>query len=240
MFNVAQLSGAWWSDAFGPETITYFEETGSTQSQAKNELSKECSNHGHLFITSDQSKGRGRRENTWTSPKKGSSFLGSILQRVPSPPQPILTPLFGWAVYKSLSEAFPQTSFSIKAPNDIYLNEKKVSGLLLDSVSQGEEHWLIYGLGINVFESPTEISHATSLIEEGVKVDEDTWSIFLRVLSTNLTVANQMSLNQELKPQYVKELLKGLKSYSENYIKTLSPNSDLILEDDRVISWRDL
>jgi len=239
MFNVAQFTGSWWSDAFGPDTITYSESTSSTQTLAKENLSNECSNHGHLFVTSKQSQGRGRGENTWTSPPNGTSFLGSILQRIPGPPQHIITPLFGWAVYKALGEAFPNSNFSIKAPNDIYLNDKKVAGLLLDSLSQGEEHWLVYGLGLNVFDSP-DVELASSLKEEGLEVDEDSWSIFLRVLSADLTVVNQMSLNQELKPQFIKEITKGLKNYPKNYIKTLTPTADLIIDDKRIISWREL
>ena len=239
MFNVAQLSGSWWSDSFGPETVTSLETTSSTQSLAKENLKNECSNCGHLFITSEQQRGKGRRENTWTSPPLGTSFLGSVLQGVPKPPQPILTPLFGWAVFKSLCEAFPSGNFSIKAPNDIYIDDKKVAGLLLDSLSQGDEHWIIFGLGVNVFASP-ELDIASSLKEAGLTINEETWSVFLRVLSADLTVANQMSLNQELKPQFIKEITKGLKNYKFNHVKTLNPNADLILEDDHVISWREL
>ena len=239
MFNVAQITNSWWSDAFGPETVSYSQSTKSTQSDAKTGIAKECSNHGHLFITYDQTEGRGRGSNTWTSPTEGSSFLGSIVQRLPSPPQPIITPLFGWALYKALTESFPTGDFSIKAPNDIYLNNKKVAGLLLDSLSQGEDHWIIFGLGLNVFNSP-DLDFTTSLKEEDIKIDEESWSVFLRRISENLTVANQMSLNKELKPKYIIEITKGLKNYSENYTKTLTPTADLILEDDSVISWRDL
>jgi len=239
MFNVAEFSSSWWSDAFGPETQTYSQSIDSTQLQAKGHLHLECSNHGHLFIAETQTAGKGRGHNEWTSPSEGASFMGSILQRLPNPPQPILTPLFGWAVYKALNEAFPKANFSIKAPNDIYLNDKKVAGLLLDSLSQGEDNWVVFGLGLNVFASP-ELDIASSLTEEGIEIDEDSWSIFLRVLSTDLTVANQMSLNKELKAPFIKEITKGLKNYSQNFIKTLNSNGDLILEDETVISWRDL
>lgn len=239
MFDVAQLTNSWWSDAFGPETVSFSKTTKSTQTDAKAGLSKECFNHGHLFIASDQTEGRGRGTNTWISPKEGSAFLGSIVQRLPNPPQPILTPLFGWALYRALTESFTNEEFSIKAPNDIYLNDKKLAGLLLDSLSQGDENWIIFGLGLNVFNSP-DLDIATSLKEENIEVNEESWSMFLRRLSENLTVANQMSLNKELKPKFIKEITKGLKSYGENYTKTLTPTADLVLEDDRVISWRDL
>ena len=239
MFNVAHFSSSWWSEAFGPETLTFTERIESTQSQAKAHMLYECSNHGHLFISVHQTGGKGRGSKTWKSPEKGSAFLGSILQRMPSPPQPILTPLFGWAVHKTLNEAFSNANFSIKAPNDIYLNDKKVAGLLIDSLSQGNNNWVIFGLGVNVFNSPN-ISIATSLSEEGIDVNESSWSIFLKVLSTNLTLANQMSLNKELKPQFIKEITRGLKNFSENYVKTLTPNADLILEDETLVSWRDL
>ena len=239
MFQVAQFSSLWWSEAFGPETQTYFESVDSTQTQAREHMTSECSNHGHLFVANTQTSGKGRGENTWDSPPADTSFMASILQRMPSPPQPILTPLFGWAVYKALNEAFPGNNFSIKAPNDIYLNDKKVAGLLLDSMSQGSDNWVVFGLGINVFSSP-DLEISTSLEEEGVNVTEEAWEIFLRTLSSDLTVANQMSLNKEIKAQYIKVIVKGLKNWSGNYIKNITPTGDIILEDETVVSWRNL
>ena len=54
-----------------------------------------------------------------------------------------------------------------------------------------------------------------------------------------------MSLNKDLKPSFIKEITKGLKNYSENEddeidIKTLSPNADLILDNETIVSWKDL
>ena len=253
MFDVAILSNAWWSSSFGNETSTYLKTTKSTQIDAKNNLTKECSNHGHLFTTSNQTHGKGRGLNTWITPSEGSTFLASFLHRLPSPAQPILTPLFGWAVYKSLNETFKESKntfqFSVKAPNDIYLNDKKVAGLLLDSLSQGDENWIVFGLGLNVFDSPTAKNEieanklaysSTSLKEEALEVDEKTWTQFLEKLSTHLTVASQMSLNTELEQATVKELLKALKKFKHNKIKNLTPSGDLELEDKTIIPWRSL
>ena len=241
MFNVGQETYSIWIENFNKESATFIDEIESTQDQAKGLLNKNSLQlNNHLVVCEEQTKGKGRGHNSWSSPNKTESLQCSIIYKLSTPPQPITTPLFGWAVYKSLCEAFGAKHFSIKAPNDIYINEKKVSGLLLDSVSQGECTYLIFGIGLNVFSSPKDIAHATSLIKEGITVDLKTWTHFIFSLKTNLDVVAEESMTGSLKSDKVTDLTFALKAYFDNNIQSISPNGDLHLTDQTKISWRDL
>ena len=161
-------------------------------------------------------------------------------QQLAQPPQPITTPLFGWAVFKSLCDAFGGEHFSIKAPNDIYINEKKVSGLLLDSVSQGEDTHLIFGIGLNVFSAPQNVEHSTSLFEAGLSINEKNWAHFIFSLKTNLSLVAEESMANTLKKDKINDLTFALNAYFDNSIETISPDGDIFLNDQTRMSWRDL
>ena len=84
---------------------------------------------------------------------------------------------------KALGETWPelQPFLKVKAPNDLYLKEAKLAGLLLEVLKQGQKQALILGLGLNVFQSPPHLL-ATYMATEAKKINSKTWSIFLEKL----------------------------------------------------------
>lgn len=131
-------------------SVEYSKQTHSTNSIAKE--SRRAGNY--LLITDHQTQGRGRGANTWTDVAPGSCLLSSWVFTLAEPVQPIASPLIGLALYEAAGQVWPELDWSVKAPNDLYLLDKKVAGLLLETVSVANEHRFIVGLGMNVSSHP--------------------------------------------------------------------------------------
>lgn len=98
-----------------------------------------------------QSKGKGRMDRVWES-KKNDSLMFSILIKDKELLQkaPLLSLLAGSSVLNCLEQENVSNA-SIKWPNDVYVNGKKICGILLESVSVGSEiKALVIGIGLNV------------------------------------------------------------------------------------------
>ncbi len=141
-------------------------ETDSTNTWAKNEAFTETvlENPLIVYLTESQKLGRGRGQNKWLNAEHGSALLSTWSFDIAKPLPPLMTVRFGMALIKACSSTWPFLSFSLKAPNDLFVGDKKVAGLLIETVSQGNNHRLLVGLGLNVFAKPEEITTASSLL----------------------------------------------------------------------------
>ncbi|MCD4706171.1 MAG: biotin--[acetyl-CoA-carboxylase] ligase [Candidatus Sabulitectum sp.] len=99
-----------------------------------------------------QTAGRGRSGRTWKSPAGG--FYASFLLK-PSPPI-VLAPCVSLLAAVVLARLLKQRSIpaSVKWPNDVIVEGKKVAGIIAESGSFPES-WFILGIGINLTESPS-------------------------------------------------------------------------------------
>jgi BirA family biotin operon repressor/biotin-[acetyl-CoA-carboxylase] ligase len=138
-----------------------------------------------LYVVDAQTHGRGRGGSTWLNAAPGTALLSTWSFRLPLPPQPILSPLIGLALWRSLSCAFPGLRLALKAPNDILLEGKKLAGILIEAVEVGRARRAAIGIGLNALSAP-EIaqgaSSAASLAEAGAGVDRGSWLRFLDAL----------------------------------------------------------
>jgi hypothetical protein len=78
----------------------------------------------------------------------------------------VLAPLVGLALYEAAHKTWPDVAFNLKAPNDLYVHDKKIAGILIEAVlggPSGRDIRVVVGLGFNVLSAPSEISHATCL-----------------------------------------------------------------------------
>ncbi len=140
--------------------------TGSTNDNALL-AARSGAPHGSLFVADQQTAGRGRRANIWLA-APGESLLFSVLLR----PQLELaqTSALTLAVGLALRDAIAPllTEFvHLKWPNDLYVSDKKLAGILVESQLQGERlQAVVVGVGLNVSTRnfPPEIAaRATSL-----------------------------------------------------------------------------
>ncbi|MEI9953302.1 MAG: biotin--[acetyl-CoA-carboxylase] ligase [Pseudomonadota bacterium] len=146
--------------------LMYQPVTGSTNDNALL-AARSGAPHGSLFVADQQTAGRGRRGNTWLA-APGESLLFSVLLR----PQlelaqtSALTLAIGLALRDAIAPLLTQAAH-IKWPNDLYVNEKKLAGILVESQLQGEQlQAVVVGVGLNVasrdFPAPIA-TQATSL-----------------------------------------------------------------------------
>lgn len=197
-----------------------------------------------LFLTDHQSAGRGRHKNTWTSSQPGSALLSSWSYLLNAKPQPTTSCLVGLAVYRAFSTTWPFLAWNIKAPNDIYIGDKKVAGILLESVLQGDEVRIIVGLGVNVLSSPAEVSLAGSILEAlpaGVPLLGQDWTACLDRLMFEVTDAIS-HCEDPLSPSDQQSLLMALNSHpllKEKY-SGIEANGTLITASEKTIHWWEL
>ena len=104
-----------------------------------------------MVWTGFQTKGRGQAGNTWES-APGMNLLCSILlypQQLPANQSFAILTLAALSVKYTLDEYAPD--ITIKWPNDIYLSNKKISGILIENeIAGGFITCSIIGIGINL------------------------------------------------------------------------------------------
>lgn len=223
--------GKWtkeWASIQSDLVAHYFESIESTNTHAK---SIPANTKNQLIIADIQTGGRGRGTNTWISPAPGSALLSSWVFDIDFTPQPILSPLVGLSVYEALYEisGFDENDISIKAPNDIYVKDKKVAGILIELQTQGDTTRVIIGIGMNVFDSPNldTSSHITNYRKGDI--DDCAWNGFLIELYKRLKESVELSIQNELSELDRKNLLIALNknpNLQEKYIQVL-PNGSL-------------
>jgi BirA family biotin operon repressor/biotin-[acetyl-CoA-carboxylase] ligase len=148
-----------------PWHVTVLDEVGSTSDWLKQHATELPL--GSVVFTESQTAGRGRRENRWIAPR-GKDLMFSQLLRPEAPFEqwPRITTLAALAICKAIEAELPLQP-RIKWPNDIYLSDRKVSGLLAETVSTRDGMLLVLGIGLNV--NTREFSPgivATSLLSE--------------------------------------------------------------------------
>ena len=130
--------------------IIYKQTTISTNEDAK-QLAEAGAEHGLLVVADTQSGGKGRRGRNWQSePETTISMTLLFRPQFTAEKASMLTLVMGLAVAEAISE-LTGVSASIKWPNDIVVNHKKVCGILTElGTANGQIDYLIVGVGINV------------------------------------------------------------------------------------------
>jgi BirA family transcriptional regulator, biotin operon repressor / biotin---[acetyl-CoA-carboxylase] ligase len=136
--------------------------TDSTNARAR-ELAAAGAPHGTLVTADEQTAGRGRQGRTWLA-APGEALLMSVVIREPRPTLPLAAAV---AVAEALDELVAAGA-RIKWPNDVWIDGRKVAGILVEGRPQ--EGWAVLGIGVNVGarEFPAELAGtATSLALNG-------------------------------------------------------------------------
>ena len=129
------------------------------------------------LCTDFQSEGRGMGTNTWYS-DRGKNLLASFYFEpdIPAAQQFLFNQYFALSTLTFIRRHLPQAL--IKWPNDIYVDGKKLAGILIEHVLRGEKlQHTIAGIGININQEhfPENIPHPTSfLLETGKEWDPET------------------------------------------------------------------
>lgn len=144
----------------------------STNNYARNLLHEGLAQHGMALFTHEQLAGKGQRGRIWSS-DKGSNV---ILSLIVNPQSLLLSQQFQLSVCVAVSVhelfmKFAGVDTKIKWPNDLYWQDRKAGGILIESVVGSRESgssswdWSIIGVGININQTafPTYLSNPVSL-----------------------------------------------------------------------------
>lgn len=168
-----------------PETIftgrvaLSFESLRSTNEYAHELLEKGNVIEGTTVRATFQTGGKGYATNTWES-DAGKNLLVSIILK-PSFLQPkhqfFLNQAISLAVADSVQLLVPESEVKIKWPNDIFCDDLKIAGILIENAVQGNTILnSVAGIGLNVNQAgfPAHLPHATSLKKiSGKEADVD-------------------------------------------------------------------
>ena len=136
--------------------------TDSTNERAR-ELAGDGAPHGTLVTAGEQTAGRGRQGRTWTA-APGEALLMSVIVRDLEPRHALLPLMAALAVCDAV-EAVSGVRCEIKWPNDVWVDRRNLSGILVEA--RPAAAWAIVGIGLNtgVREFPAELRETATTLE---------------------------------------------------------------------------
>jgi BirA family biotin operon repressor/biotin-[acetyl-CoA-carboxylase] ligase len=160
------------------KVANYLASVDSTNVFANNLLSKSTPIEGTVIYTDNQYAGRGQIGSKWESTTGENIILSVILypKFLPIQTQFKLNQVVALAVYDLLKDfIFPIDQLSVKWPNDIYINDKKIGGILIENKLKGNLlASTVVGVGLNINQtdfSPTLPNPTSLLLETDVRQD---------------------------------------------------------------------
>lgn len=139
-----------------------------------------------IVLSKVQEKGRGRKNNVWESPE-GGMWLSLGLKNNFGVIE-LSTPVIE-AVHKILSK---YVKCRIKSPNDVFISDRKVSGILVETKMSGDRmSRIIIGIGINVTNELPE-----SIEKLATRLSDHITSPTIETLATEITIGVVKMLNE--------------------------------------------
>ncbi len=138
---------------FSQNKLIILDSVDSTNVYAFSLMKNNCVEEGTIIITKQQKSGKGLGENHWESePHKNLTF--SIILKpefLTVNDQFILNKAISLGIFDYVRSVVQPAKVSIKWPNDIYVDEHKIAGILIETVIQGDQlvHAIV-GIGLNV------------------------------------------------------------------------------------------
>jgi BirA family transcriptional regulator, biotin operon repressor / biotin---[acetyl-CoA-carboxylase] ligase len=154
----------------------HFRATESTNDRAR-ELAEAGAPAGTVVTAGAQTAGRGRHGRAWTTPPDRALLYSAILR--PLDPGHALLPLAVPLAVCVAVESLAPVRCEVKWPNDVWLDERKLAGVLIEA---RPPDWAVIGIGVNVAISPdefpddlrwpaTSIGHGATPEQVGAAVD---------------------------------------------------------------------
>ena len=134
------------------QNLIILEKVDSTNNYAMAMVQNGEANSGDCIFAIEQNSGKGRHGNTWKS-QKGENILISVIvqmQWLQVMQQFRLSVCASLACYDLFSK-YTKENIKIKWPNDIFLNDSKAGGILIENVIKGNLwQWSVIGIGLNI------------------------------------------------------------------------------------------
>jgi BirA family biotin operon repressor/biotin-[acetyl-CoA-carboxylase] ligase len=138
--------------------VIVLEQTGSTN-DVIGQMAAGDWPEGLCVFAEHQTAGRGQRGNKWESvPGKGLSFSVLLRPKIDIKDSARLTTWVAAIIAETLHDEFDLPA-TVRPPNDVYINERKIAGVLVEMRAQPDApHVAVIGVGVNVNHSPSEFS----------------------------------------------------------------------------------
>jgi BirA family biotin operon repressor/biotin-[acetyl-CoA-carboxylase] ligase len=176
-----------------------FDTLDSTNNYAMQYIDDGMAQHGDVIWAKHQTAGKGQRGKTWEDNAENLKISLIIHPQIPAEHQFALSMLTAVTIIEFLTETLPSScSIAVKWPNDIYINDKKACGILIENVFRGMK-WAfsVIGIGLNVHQMhfPENLKNATSLKKES-GMDFDFYPV-IRSLRAGILNALALPFNPE-------------------------------------------
>ena len=186
----------------GEVKFCFRQKVTSTNDWARDAASELGASEIALFLAENQTAGRGRGDHLWFSGPGSLTF--SLLVPCPFALQDPQRGLFALAAGCAICAAVRPWGLEprVKWPNDVFLEERKLAGVLIESVDQSR---LVVGCGVNVNNDVGRIESATSLREHA----EESLDL------TNVLIALVVEINRQLSSieEAPKKLIQQVRQY---------------------------
>jgi len=187
-------------------------EVDSTNLEISRRLQNIHLEEGYLLRADFQDDGKGQGNALWES-EKGQNLLFSFVlrpQELALEDQFYISMTVSLALHSLVELYLPNKKIKIKWPNDIYVDNQKIAGILIENAIQGNKfEWLIVGIGLNVNQ---EIFHA----------DASTAISFKMLQSKSLSVDKLLIEFEEIFAQIYAQLNRGnYEGIKSDYLKLM-------------------
>jgi len=158
-------------------------ECGSTNDEA-GRLARAGARHGTIVIAESQRAGRGRDGRPWESPRGKGLYMSAVLR----PPLPLIdVPPMTLAIGIGICDAVRATGAhaTLKWPNDLLVDGKKLAGVLVEAQSQGPKlEAVVIGIGINIIGPvPEQVADTAIALEQAADSQIDREAFIAAVLA---------------------------------------------------------
>lgn len=209
----------------------HFDEIDSTNSYIKENY--QILDDFTFVSTSFQRKGRGRNDHIWLSQKDVNLMFSLLLKGERIKLGGLLSIIAAFSISRVLEEKYDLNKVEIKWPNDIYVNDKKICGILLE----GElPNYVVIGVGLNVnqidFTGDYRKTPTSIRLEKKEEIDikslkEAVYDALFEDISGNNGYLDYYRKHDYLKGKYVKVKYNNI--YIEGIVLGVDENFNLII-----------
>lgn len=231
------------TDFFG-KTMYVFDSIDSTNVRAKS-LAASGAPHGTLVAADMQTAGRGRLGRSFFSPQGAGVYFTLVLRPDFGADSALLiTSAAAVAVCRAVDK-IASVSTQIKWVNDIYLDGKKLCGILTEAVSNfesGEVEFLAVGIGINVTNDafPDELSDTATSVSVHTQVKPDRCELIAQVLNEFEKIYKTLEKREYMEEYRERSCVLGKRVYAlragtkrEVFVKGIDDDGALIVKNEK-------
>jgi len=145
---------------FDENSLMIIDSVDSTNNYAMGLIREGMAKHGAAYFAIEQTAGKGRRNKGWTT-EPGKNIMLSIIGK---PAFMSINKQFELSVAVALGchdffKNYAGDNVYLKWPNDIFWNDRKAGGILIENVINGKEwKWSVIGIGININQTKFEVT----------------------------------------------------------------------------------